>query len=119
MIGMIEREYDVTDEQFREGTTEMIEITMDKLNALKKEYIKTKDPDVQKMIIKYEELLFDLKLLVKSYNIYVNSKIGVQPIIVFSDGGAIFGHKGKREMEFSIKWFNIITKQHNGKEMVT
>lgn len=114
----IEQEYNVTDKQFKEGTAEMIKMTTDTLKIFKRVYRETKDLFVQAEIEKYTSLVVDLMRLLKSYKLRADNGIGVQPIVVFGDGTAIFGYKGKREMEFSEKWYKIITKKRNGKEMV-
>ena len=112
------QEFNVTHSQFVEGMTETIKITMDTLEILKKAYIKTQNPFCKIEMENYAESLADLIKLLKTYMIRVENGIEVQPIIFFTDKKALFGFRGKKDLEFAEKWYEIITKVKNGKEMV-
>lgn len=110
-------EYNVTDEQFVEGITETIKITTDTLGILKKAYTKTGDPFCKIEMEHYTEGLADLIKLLKTYMLRVENGIEVQPIVVFTDSKALFGYRGKKDIEFTKKWFKIIAEGNNNTKM--
>ena len=115
----IEQEYSVSHEQFLEGMTEMIKMTTEILETFKKAYIKTGDPFCKIAMQGYAEVLANSVKLLKSYTIRIENGIGVNPIILFSDGIATFGYRITEEVNFSKRWFKKITKSINGKQMVS
>jgi len=117
MNGKFEQEYNVTHEQFIEGITETIKITTDTLDILKKAYTKTGDPFCKVEMQNYAEGLAELIKLLKSYTIKVENGIEVQPIILFTDKKALFGYRGKKDIEFAEKWYKIIVDGRNNKGM--
>jgi len=114
-----EQEFEVTHEQFIEGMLETINIIKDVLETFKEAFRKTKDPFAKIEMEKYAESLVDTIRLFKSYTIRVENGIGVKPIVFFTDGKALFGYRMQGEVDFYKKWYEIITKIKNGKEMVS
>lgn len=113
-----EEEYQITNEQFIEGVVEIIGLTKNDLELLKKSYEKTKDPLCKVEIEKYTETLVELVEMMKTFVLKIESGIELQAIIVFSEDKALFGYRGKKDVDFSKKWFNIIVrKKENGSEM--
>lgn len=114
----IEQEFSVSHEQFIDGITEMIEMTKTLLETFKEAFIKTGDPFYKIEMEKYTDVLVGLVRLLKSYMIRVENGIGVNPIILFNDGRAQFGYRMKDEVNFSNKWFKVVAKKFNGRNMV-
>ena len=113
-----EEEYNVTHKQFLEGINETIKITTDALKILKKAYIKTGDPFCKIEIEHYAGSLANLVKLLRTYMIKVENGIEVQPIVFFTDKKALFGYRGKKELEFVEKWYKIITGKKDDRGMV-
>ena len=109
----MEQEYNVSHEQFLDGITETIKITTDTLDILKKAYIKTQDPFIKIEMEHYAEGLADLIRLLKIYMIRIENGIEVQPIILFTDKKALFGYRGKKDIEFAKKWYEIIVSKND------
>ena len=114
----IEQEFSISHEQFSQGMLEMIGMTKTILETFKKAYGKNKDPFYKVEVEKYTESLVGLVQLFKSYTVRVECGIGVNPIILFSDGKALFGYRMKDEVDFSKRWYDTIAKKINGKNMV-
>ncbi len=110
-------EYNITHEQFTEGVTEATEMTKEALSIFKKSYKKTKDPFCRIEIESYAESLTDLVRLLKAYMLRVENGVELQPIVVFTDGKALFGYRGKKDIEFTKKWFKIIVEENNNTKM--
>ena len=113
-----EQEFSISHEQFVDGTNETIKIITGYLENLKKTYIKTQNPICKIEITQDLERLANIKKLYFIYLILVESGIELQPIVLFADKKAMFGFRRKKETEFAEKWYKIIAKKENGKNMV-
>ena len=112
------KEYIISHKQFEQGMSEIIKITIDSLDKLKKRYKETKNPFCKSEIESYADMLSNQIKVLETYKIRIKSGIEVQCVVLFTDKKALFGYRGKKDLEFGEKWYRIITENTNDGAMV-